>query len=495
MTTEAAAAVTTLGRRCEAVTDWITARPRRWIIPVGILLLVQIGPWFYTAPDSVCYLSIARSFWEPDGPRSLGNRFLFYPPGYPLLLAPAFLVDDRPFAVIGCLQVALAIVMAIGIYRWALPLGREVAVFAVLVTVGHACFGLYFRRPLSETAFMAELFWSGIVLNRACAASEFRRQSLWAVAATLSIVATCQLRPNGIVLAPGFVAALAWQARHDRRRLRNAVLIGGAVCLVAVGLFLGGRALDDARAATDRGVTYWDYLTKIQPTGETIIDRATEGMRIQMLEFLRLAIPGALKTHAKSGDWGSANTWLSIAVTLPLLVGWLRLMRIRPDALAWTMPFYLGLNVLWSADQGGRYTLPIWPIAAVGLWLIVDRSRLPMRRLLVPVVMLHVAVAVGYWLAIDLPRTRAANDAWPNIDRLAAAIDADRDRVASLNLTGDELNLLRLSLDRQVHDWQLDAAAGRPSIVWVAGPATAEQPPGFAPVADAGPLRLWRRSE
>ena len=100
MTTEEETPPLRIGRLPERGGDMLAARPSRWFPLVALFLAVQVGPWWYTSPDSSCYLSIARSFSRDDGPRNLGNRFLFYPPGYPLLLAPTFAFGDRPFAAI-----------------------------------------------------------------------------------------------------------------------------------------------------------------------------------------------------------------------------------------------------------------------------------------------------------------------------------------------------------------------------------------------------------
>ncbi len=472
----------------------LAAHPSRWFLLVALFLAVQVGPWWYTSPDSSCYLSIARSFGGDDGPRNLGNRFLFYPPGYPLLLAPTFALGERPFVAIGMVQWSAALLLTAGLYRWARPLGATAAMFTVLVSCCHSAFAIYYRRPLSEIAFMTTMVWCALVLDRVRTSTAAGTRWVAAIGGTLLLAAACQIRPNGILLAPGFAAALAVQARRDGRGMRQALLVGGGVGLVTAAVFLTGRALDDARAAVDRGVTYWDYLTKIQPTGGTLFDRAVEGLRIQMLEFLRLVVPGMLKTHVRAEGWTNANTLLSIVVSLPVVVGWRRLAVVRGDVLAWTAPFFVGLNVLWSADQGGRYTLPMLPVIAASLWLLGEKLRLPLRRLALPIVAVHATLALGYWLSIDLPRTRAANAHWPTIDALAERIDRDRDRVAVRNFGNDEVNLLRLTLDRQVYDWDLDASAGRVEIRWLLSSLETALPPGFEPVAKIGPFRLARRS-
>jgi hypothetical protein len=502
----------------DAVAEYLAARPRATFAALGLLLAVQIGPWWYSSPDSAQYLSIARTLWSDEGPRSLGSPFLFYPLGYPMLLSPTFLFGERPFMAIGVVQWILAMVMAAGIYRWALRFGRPVAWFAAALTTVHACFGLYYRCPLSEAAFMAALYWGVVVLDRVRTASTGRERLVAAIGGALLILAACQLRPNGIMMAPGFAAALvvhAWRARRvgERRRdgeterqrdgtteglkessltLTKALGYGLVVGVIASAVFLAARRIDDHRAQTARGTTYWDYLTKIQPTGESPLDRAVEGVRIQCLEVLRLVVPGALKTHVEAEGWGKPNTWVSIVVSMPILLGFILLLRRDGDVMLWTTVFYLGLNVLWAADQGGRYTLPLLPVIAVSLWRIAADGRPRVARWMPAVVALHAAVGVAYWLGIDLPRTREANARWVEIDALAAAVDHDRDRVALFEVPIIDFNLWRSSLDRQVHDWRLDSSAAREEVRWLVTRGSAP-PPEFEPVATRGAYQLHRR--
>src|SRR5204862_6785908 len=136
-----------------------------------------------------------------------------------------------------------------------------------------------------------------------------------------------------------------------------------------------------------------------------------------------------------------------------IVVGWWRLCRRRPDVLLWTAPFYIALNVLWSADQGGRYTLPMLPVMAAALWSAATSMGPAMRRFAMPFVAAHAIVALGYWLGVDLPRTRETNAHWPALDALVARIDTDRDRVAVLKMPPEDANLLGFSLGLRLLAW------------------------------------------
>ena len=106
-----------------------------------LFLLVQISPWWYATPDSSAqYQSIARKLWTEGGPTAFGSKHLFFSLGYPLTIAPAFLISERPFLWIGLVHWLLAMLLWVGIYRWARPLGIG-ALFTTLFTLWHVHYG------------------------------------------------------------------------------------------------------------------------------------------------------------------------------------------------------------------------------------------------------------------------------------------------------------------------------------------------------------------
>ena len=75
-------------------------RPMLWLLVFAALLATQIDPYWWPRVDGSQYVSIAGSMWSGDGPRAFGSPHLFFAPGYPLLISPAFLVSDKPFLLI-----------------------------------------------------------------------------------------------------------------------------------------------------------------------------------------------------------------------------------------------------------------------------------------------------------------------------------------------------------------------------------------------------------
>ena len=75
-----------------------------WLLALVGLFALQVSPLWYTTPDSVRYLSIARHIAAGSGIADLDNAAPCFPPGYPLLIAPAFLASARPFLAIAAIQ-------------------------------------------------------------------------------------------------------------------------------------------------------------------------------------------------------------------------------------------------------------------------------------------------------------------------------------------------------------------------------------------------------
>ncbi len=66
-------------------------------------------------PVAICHWrSLARNHW----PTNLGRAQLYYSPGYPLLVSPAFVLADYPFLLLSLFNFALALLFIAGVYVW-----------------------------------------------------------------------------------------------------------------------------------------------------------------------------------------------------------------------------------------------------------------------------------------------------------------------------------------------------------------------------------------
>lgn len=485
--------MSTLRATLDRWSDSVVARPA-WLFGfAALLLLVQIGPWWYSTPDSTCYLSMGRSFWNSDGPLSLGFKYKSYAIGYSLLVSPLFWISERPFVLIGLLHLVLAGVIAAAVYRWASAYGKKAATFATAFTLMHACFCLYFRKPLSEMAYMAAIYWTMMVLDRVRTATTERERWWFAAAGMVLVLVSLNLRHNGLMLAPGFAVALCYDAWRRGSGLGRAILIGGGTVAVAVAVFQIERRLDDRWLIGGQNMSHWQWMASREGSA---ISNYISGVRLQMFEFFRVTVPGALKTHLKSPSWLAPNALLAIAVSIPLIYGYWLMLRRRADVFLCTVPFFLAINIMYDNDQGGRYTLPLLPVIGVALWVLIERTKIEPQRILMPLLAVHVLAGVGYWATVDLPRTREYDRQWREMDVLAAKIDSNRDRVAILDLTPFECDRLALTLDRHVCnlDNLRDEVYARPDQMrWIIASQATPVPDGFTSITKQGSYQLLQR--
>ncbi len=472
--------------------QWLVARNRRPAMGLGVLaalLAVQISPWWYPAADGVLYLSIARSIVRGEHVRRLGSPQLAFPPGYPLIISPAFLLGDRPFLLLSIIHWVMAVLFMFGVYVWA---RRRCAGGALLITglvmVNISLWNQY-RRTLSELAFMTVAVWTVYVLDVAEASASRRKGLIWVLSGSAMLVFLAMIREVGVTFAAGFVAARLVDVRRGRLRWGRAVVLAAAVVLPATMAVVGFARYDvvAAEQSADQTGTHWDGL--VQPA---FAGRLTEGVRLRIGEIGRLLVPGMFKAYNGPGEWLNVNMVLYCAVCLVVGVGWRRLIVRRPaDVFALTAPFYLAAYVVWPFDGATRYALPLLPLLFATLWYVVEPLRYR-RCVLAALLVAHLGVAGGYWLVKELPATRACNAEWSVIDQLAERIEDGRHQVLAANIPECVRFMLELSLDRAVLLPSSPTFAPA-DVRWVVTPSTTPAYPEFATAATAGAFKLLVR--
>ena len=103
---------------------WLLALPFRLVGIVcrallALVFAIQVGPLWYPTPDAISYLSIARSIALDHVAANHGGSQLYYSIGYPLLISPVFLLDERPFLFLSLVHFLWAIVLILSVYCWA----------------------------------------------------------------------------------------------------------------------------------------------------------------------------------------------------------------------------------------------------------------------------------------------------------------------------------------------------------------------------------------
>ncbi len=63
----------------------------------------------------------------------------------------------------------------------------------------------------------------------------------------------------------------------------------------------------------------------------------------------------------------------------------------------------------WAFDADTRYLLPLLPLLVVCLWFVIEPFTRWRLSALAALLVLHLAVALGYWTAVEIPRGRECN--------------------------------------------------------------------------------------
>jgi hypothetical protein len=467
----------------------ISRLDRLTLAAAAVWLAVQVSPMWYPSPDSGAYLSIARGLAHDSNLANFGRPQLYYSVGYPLLIAPLYLADGEPFLRIAILHLALGLAILALAYRWARDVVPEHAAWVAALAVGTAAFGNVYRRPLSETAFMAALLAGVVVLNRV--AKSERPWPLVGLGAATAVLAVL-IRPAGLALAAGFGLVMLRAAWRREWSWRSAAIATFAVAVPAVIAEAEVIRRDRARAEQSGAVSYVD---QVRASDQSLAGQLAEGVRVRVQEFGRLLIPGMYKSTARTGEWLNPNMVVYVPVAIAVLWGWLRFFRERGDVFAGLFPFYLALYILWPFDQGARFFTPLVPLLVLCLLTLVRSAPVIMvRRIGIGLATAHLLVAIGYWQFEDMPvavrynadRVELARliDHIPVADRAAVAIEERTDPAAQAWATYF-LDRIPLPWDR---DWGPPIQAR-----WVLTPSEDAPAFEFIQVAVDGPCKLSRR--
>jgi hypothetical protein len=475
-----------------AIEDWLaaqSARPLPWLVTFAILLAVQISPWWYPTPDATTYLSMARGIALTHRLSNLGGIHLGYPPGYPLLISPAFLISSRPFVVLSIIHWMMAVIFMAGVYRWIRPLAPAAAVLLTGLVMVNVALWIYYRRTLSEMAFMAAMIWTVLALNSALDAASGRGAAMRTAIGTALLIALVMIRETGVLLAAGFAVAALLDIRDAKLRWMRGLSMAVAVAspaIVTVAAFLI-YALATARAAPS--AVFGTHLSGFFDAATPILPRVIEGLRLRISEAGRLVAPGMFKAYAGHGQWLHVDVLIYLTLFAAIALGWWRLIRSRHDVLAATAPFYFALYVVWAFDADTRYLLPLLPLLVVCLWFVIEpftRWRLSALALLL---VAHLGVALGYWTTVEIPRGMACNDEWTRVAALAPQLKNGTDMVVATHHVPECARLmLSFLIDRPVPERidPKDFPNAQRIVEWWSDP----NPPGFKVRQSAGPYKL-----
>jgi hypothetical protein len=491
-------------------------RPRLGLSLLALLFAVQISPWLYPSVDGCLYLKTVSDFLS--APR-LDDFCCLVPPGYPLLIAPAFVFGDRPFLAVSILNWLLAVAMIGGVYVWARRLAPSTPLVLTTAVGVNISLWIFYRRPTKEIATLALLMWTVNAMHRLL--DERRMARVMGLTAAVALLTTylVLIRYAGIMLVLAFAAAAALLVRRGELRPARAVGMSLVIGLVSTSALLLWLVYDRSHGT---GGTYVDSIVSIYHNRSVSEPRAHDGdgldadgqegevskprhftraLLYRVNDLTCLTVPGLWKSSSGAGELLSLSTLAGTLVLAVLALGWWKIVSTRIDVLALMLPIYLLLYAHWDSSQpGGRFLLPVLPIifacVGVGLIAIVRSAAAPAaRRWESPVFALyllaHLGQATGYWLLIDAPRAAECQRNLPIVDRLSDKIQQQAGWVALAPTLEQSCNGLWLALD-----WKRMRILENPPqrrVEWIVEKAGSDPIAGFSVECVDGPIQLLRR--
>jgi hypothetical protein len=382
----------------------------------------------------------------------------------------------------------LAVVFMLGVYWWA---RRQLGVGALwltgLVMANMSVWTLY-RRTLSEAAFLAAMMWAVNALNGVLDRSR-RLAALPLLSAAASLVALTAIREVGVLFGAGFVVVLLARVASgaaSRRATAMAVAAAAAAILVA---FLSIRPERIAAA----GPALAGNLAGYRDAGSAVVGSVDQRALLRVSEVGQLLVPGMFRAYGRG--WADINSVVYALLMVAISIGWWRLARRRSDVLACTAPLYLGVHLFWPYSAGTRYFVPLLPVLVGSIWMLLEPHRRWRFGTVAFALSAHLFVAVGYWLAVDLPSARACARQWPAVQQLAVHIGQAAGAVGAIGgveTPGCVPLMLALELERPVQQFAGQPPADAPAQ-WIVAPRHAGMVAGFLAEAEAGDYRLLRR--
>lgn len=455
--------------RFDSILNQLEAQPAVWMAAVAAAFVLQLSPLWYATPDSAVYLSLARSLIQNGHFSALGSPHLAYPPGYPLIASAAFAFGSQPFFVLSIINLVLALCLIGGVYRWSQDqFGRGGAAITLFVLV-NATVWYYYRRALSDFAFMAAAIWTAIALNRMLGSRSAREATRNAAIAAVLLAALAMVREAGITFAAGLGLAVAIEAVRGKLAWSRIAGVAAAVAAPAALAIIAFTSYD-AAVAQHSPLLLGTHVSGFLDPNVSFFPRLAEGLRLRTSEIARLLIPGMFKTYGHKGQWLNPNMLVFVPVAIAIAVGWWRSLfdnRARAvDVFSATLPFYVGLYIVWGFDADTRYMMPMLPVLAGALWTVMQPLGSRRAMLFGCLIVAHLAVSAGYWISIDLPRAWRCNAQWGIVTGFAEQIGA-----ASVSTTPEVPQCMRLMLTFAL-DAPVEVESSAPAKWIVAGPGT-----------------------
>ncbi|QDU70578.1 hypothetical protein [Mucisphaera calidilacus] len=458
-----------------------------WIIALAAFILLTHTQWWWNGTgDEMNYLSIARHLAAGEVAR-YDQPALRYAPGYPLLIAPAFWIAERPFLIINLIHAALLIVALYPMHQWFRRHARHAAPLLTAFVVVNLSLWYYTRRPLSEAAFIPLLFLTALALQNLAESPSIRRDIIKTIATATLITLLVAVRQLGVFLLPAFAIVLIARIRYHRLNPLDALARLAIVATPACLAILAISRYDQIHSPPDEQ-TYVEHLVHSELS---ITQRLLLGLHLRVSEIGRLIMPGMRTTYAQEGNWLDINMLIYGSLAIALAWGWLRLVRSRADTLLCFLPFYLAFLLVWPYEAATRYAVPI--LIPLALTLSSCLRTLP-RHLttLAALTILHAIVTLAFW-GIEATRADTAQQ-WDAAQHAARVIRDNPGNTIAHRLETPWVYRLRFLLNRNVLEVPRLDTRTLDSNHWIATtPQHAPPPESWEPIPIDDTVTLYQR--
>jgi hypothetical protein len=386
----------------------------------------------------------------------------------------------------------MAIVFLVGLYRWTSNLAPEAAPLLTGLTLVNVTFWIYYRRTLSELAFVTVMIWTVNALNRALVGRYANERGLYALIGCVLAIYLSMIREAGALFVVAFVLASGTSVINGRQKLRDGMAVAIIVAVPTLLAIIVFVAYDQSTFEGSRSL-FGTHLSGFLHRHQALRQQILEGLRLQISAIGRLIVPGMFKAYGHS--WLNINTAVYVFVTAGVLIGWSRILQHEVELFAYVLPLYIILYAAWGFDADTRYMLPMLPILVVSLWKLVEPYRLWRLSALTALLILQAAVAIGYWIAVEIPQGLECNRQWPKVNRIVGVIQSEPGPVATAGKIPECVReMLTFALDRPVPNIHPKGTTLE-SLAWVVVPLNYPAPSGFHEIAEASSFRVLRNAQ